>query len=402
MKEFFLQCTNCGCTWPLERVFPRCDRCREPLEVRGGMEGRIRMSRSLNRTLLDRYRDFFPFRAVDGRLSLGEGFTPLVRSAGIAAAIGLKDLFFKNETMNPTWSFKDRGTVAGVAHALHLGYKRIGTVSSGNMAASVAAYGARAGLKTLILVSATIPAEKIAPIAVHAPVLVRVEGDYGELYFRSLEIGEKNGIYFINSDVPLRVEGSKTIAFEICEQLRFRVPDWIVVPVSAGGNLRGIIKGFEEFRRVGLIGAMPRFAAVQAAGCAPVYRAFRDGSGRIERVEQPETLAHAIENPFPPSGNEVLRKIRATGGVVTAVSDGEMIDAQRELAGEGILAQPEGAAPLAAVRSLAGEGRIRRGESAVCIVTGGGLKYTAAFGFHRFRVKGCKLSSLEECLLSER
>lgn len=401
VKKSFLICTGCGRTWPVTRAFPRCDFCAEPLEVRGVVPGRIRGSRFPHRTLLERYRDFFPFRTLNGELSLGEGFTPLVRSARLAGATGLGDLFFKNETVNPTWSFKDRGTVSGVQHALCLGYDRIGTVSSGNMAASVAAYGARAGLKTFVLVSAALPAEKIAPIAIHGPVLIRVDGDYGELYFRSIEIGKRRGIYFINSDVPFRVEGSKTIAFEICEQLRFRVPDWVVVPVSAGGNLRGIIKGFEEFRHAGLIAAMPRFAAVQAAGCAPVYRAFREGSERVQRVERPETLAHAIENPFPPSGNEVLRKIRAMGGVVAAVSDEEMIAAQRELAGEGILAQPEGAAPIAAVRSLAEEGRITRGETVVCIVTGGGLKYTAAFDFHRFRVADCTLSTLEDHILSE-
>jgi len=265
---------------------------------------------------------------------------------------------------------------------------------------SVAAYGARAGLKTLVLVSAGIPAEKIAPIAIHAPILIKVDGNYGEIYFESLRIGREKGIYFINSDVPLRVEGSKTIAFEICEQLRFDRPDWVVVPTSAGGNLRGIIKGFEEFRRSGLIAGMPRFISVQAAGCAPIYRAFMEGSEKVVPVAHPETLAHAIENPYPPSGNEILRKMRGTRGRVVTVTDDEMILAQGELAGEGIFAQPEGAASFAAVKNLVREGQIPTGDRVVCIVTGGGLKYGAAFEHHRFDVAGCPLSSLDACIAS--
>lgn len=400
MKKWFLACTDCGRSYPVERVYPRCDACGEPLQAGFPGPGCIREGNPLDQRILERYGDFFPFAAPDRNLSLGEGFTPLVRARKVSGTPGLTDLYFKNETMNPTWSFKDRGTIAGIQHAIQSGYETIGTLSSGNMAVSVAAYGARAGLKTVVLVSAAIPPEKIAPIAIHSPILVKVDGDYGEIYFESLRIGKKKGIYFINSDVPFRVEGSKTIAFEICEQLRFDGPDWVVVPTSAGGNLRGIIKGFEEFQRAGLIGKMPRFVSVQARGCAPIYRAFAEGSERVTPVAHPETLAHAIENPCPPSGNEILRKIRGNGGKVVAVTDEEMIFAQGELAREGIFAQPEGAASLAAVKNLMEEKQILPGDRVVCIVTGGGLKYGAAFEYYRFEVVNCSISSLETCLSS--
>ncbi|MCX7765144.1 MAG: threonine synthase, partial [Candidatus Sumerlaeia bacterium] len=286
VKQINLVCTNCGKYFDGAQVYyPRCDICNEPLSVEKIAHGKIREGNILKQTILDRYSDFFPFEEVNSSLSLKEGFTPLIETQELARKLGIKSLWFKNETQNPTWSFKDRGTFVGIQHAVASGFKRIGTVSTGNMAVSVAAYGARAGLKTFILVSANIPAEKILPIAIYNPVLIKVTGDYGELYFNSLKIGKEQNIYFLNSDVPFRVEGSKTIAFEICEQLEFKVPDYVIVPTSSGGNLRGILKGFEEFYLCGLIERIPRIVCAQAVGCAPIYNAFIKEAKTISRVE---------------------------------------------------------------------------------------------------------------------
>ena len=376
MKPAALVCTSCCKEFPFKSLYPRCSVCGEPLEVvcHESKKGRILPKG----TLLERYADFLPFDEIHSEISLGEGNTPLLKSSVVAEEAGIQNLYFKNETLNPTWSFKDRGTVAGLEHALALGARRIGTVSTGNMAASVAAYGARAKLETFILVSHNLPEEKIAPIAVYNPRLILVEGDYGDLYFRSLEIGQDLGIYFINSDAPLRVEGSKTIAFEICEQLDFNVSDYVAVPVSAGGNLRGIIKGFEEFCRAGLIERIPTVIAVQAGGCSPIVNAFEKGLETITRFRKPDTIAHAISNPFPPSGNQVLRKLREHDGMAVKVDDNEILAAQRLMAKEGIFGQPAAAAPLAAVKKLLDQDRLKLDESVVCVVTGSGLKYAAA------------------------
>jgi len=254
-------------------------------------------------------------------------------------------------------------------------------------------------LETCILVSQNLPIEKIAPIAIYHPRLIMVEGDYGDLYFKSIEIGKKLGIYFINSDVPFRVEGSKTIAFEICEQLDFVVPDYVAVPVSSGGNIRGILKGFEEFRRAGLIDRIPKMIAVQASGCSPIADAFEEGRETITRSRDPQTVAHAIENPFPPSGNQTLRKLRENSGTAIKVSDEEILAAQKLMARDGIFGQPAAAASLAAVKRLLDSNYLTRDDSAVCVVTGSGLKYTAALEQQKPEITTTRLEDLEKAIL---
>ena len=393
MDKASLICLECQKKFPIECTLARCTSCGEPLEVvYGNLEAGSIHS---HRDILQRYHDFLPFDNLPEQIGLGEGNTPLIKSLAAANILGLKNLFFKVEYFNPTWSFKDRGTAAGIAHARSMGIQRIGTVSTGNMAASIAAYGARSEFDTFVLVSRDMPVEKIAPIAVYGPRLIRVDGDYGDLYYRSLEIGEAFGVYFINSDVPLRVEGSKTIAFEICEQFDFKVPDVVVVPVSAGGNLRGIIKGFEEFLRAGLIAGTPLVVAAQATGCSPIADAFGKESSSIERIAAPHTIAHAIENPYPPSGNRLLRKLREIGGMAVSVTDQEILAAQALMARDGIFGQPAAAVPLAATRKLLTAEQIRPSDSVACVVTGGGLKYTAALEHFTFDVLEARLENLE-------
>jgi threonine synthase len=378
----------------MQELHYRCDLCNEPLEVELLSCGKITEGNPLTQSTLERYADFLPFASLDRDISLGEGFTPLVQSESLAEKLGIGELHLKNEAQNPTWSFKDRGTVAGVQHARKLGYKRIGTVSTGNMATSVAAYARKAGMEAFIFVSKNIAAEKINPIAIYQPNLIRVDGDYGNLYYESLKIGKANQVYFINSDATFRVEGSKTIAFEICEQLQFNMPDYVIVPTSAGGNLRGIEKGFREFKACGLIDKVPKIICAQASGCSPIYNAFQANQEEISRVIDPHTIAHGIENPFPPSGNQVLRLLKENGGFAVAVPDNETIKAQALLAEIGLFGQPESAVPIAAIQKLRSENRLTGKERIVSIISGSGLKFTEAFMHHTLTSIECKLEDI--------
>lgn len=393
MKETRLFCSNCKKEFSSKKLDIICDSCGQALEVET-ISGKINDENPLGQTILQRYAQFYPYIDENDSISLGEGFTPLVESKKLAEEIGIGSLYFKNETQNPTWSFKDRGTLVGVLHAKDLGYKRIGTVSTGNMAVSVAAYGAKAGLETFVLVKKGMAEEKMNPIAIYGPHLIKVDGEYGKMYFESLKIGLQNEIYFINSDVPFRVEGYKTLAYEICEQLDFEVPDYVVVPTSAGGNIRGILKGFEEFKKSGYIKKLPVMVCAQASGCSPIVKAYENGEERISRFENPETIAHAIENPFPPSGNPVLSKLGQNKGLFVSVTDEEIIRAQADLSKEGLFVQPASAVSLASVRKLKEEGKIGKNDSVSCVLTGSGLKYTAAFEKHELESCECRLDEL--------
>lgn len=388
-------CSDCGFE-TVEEVL-RCPHCDEPMDVVVDLPKSLSSVR-VGETMMERYRDFFPFADPRKDLSLGEGFSPLIDMDDLGCSLGLSSLWAKNEGANPTWSFKDRGTLSGVIHAMEMGYDRIGTVSTGNMAASVAAYGAKAGIETVVLVNKGLPREKLGPIAIYGPRLIKVDGDYGRLYHESLRIGKQLGIYFINSDAPFRVLGSRTISYEIWEQTGGTMPDWVVVPVSAGGNVRGIVQGFFDLIKVGLMDRMPRFLIVQAQGCCPIVSAFEDGAERIRRFDSPHTVAHAIENPFPPSGNQVLRLVRKHGWSCKAVSDDLIIEAQRDLASRGIFVQPASAVALAGLRKAVSDGTVEQRQSAIMVLTGAGLKYTAVFGQHDLRWSQCSLDELEKAL----
>ncbi|ALV62737.1 Threonine synthase [Thermococcus sp. 2319x1] len=379
-----LKCTACGREYSMRKPYQRCE-CGEPLELEP-----FESVPGIGRRVWKRFSGFFPFD-LKPELSLGEGDTPLTKAKKLSREIGVK-VYLKNETTNPTWSFKDRGTYLGIHRALQLGFKKIGTVSTGNMAASVAAYGAFAGLETYILVSSTIAEEKLKALEVYGAKIVKVHGDYGELYYKSLEIGQKKGIYFINSDDPFRVEGYKSISFEIIEEI---TPDYVLVPTSSGGLLRGVVKGFLELKKSGLIENLPRFVVVQAEGCSPICRAFREGKEKIERFKSPHTIAHAIENPYPPSGNAVLRRLKELSGLCVTVRDEEILEAQRALGREGLFVQPASATGVAAIRKLREREAIEKGAKVVGILTGAGLK-TLSY-IKAPKVEECLLESFEEC-----
>ena len=379
-----LKCTACGREYSLRKPYQRCE-CGEPLELE-----LFKSVPGIGKRVWERFSGFFPFE-LNPELSLGEGDTALIKAKRLSKELGVK-LYLKNETTNPTWSFKDRGTYLGIHRALQLGFKKIGTVSTGNMAASVAAYGAYSGFDTYILVSSTIAEEKLKALEVYGAKVIKVRGDYGELYYRSLEIGRRKGIYFINSDDPFRIEGYKSISFEMAEEV---TPDYVLVPTSSGGLFRGIVKGFLELKESGLIEKLPTFVAVQAEGCSPICKAFIEGKKKIKRFENPHTIAHAIENPYPPSGNAVLRLLKELNGLCITVSDEEILDAQMSLGSEGVFVQPASATGIAALRKLF-ERKIEENAKVVSVLTGSGLKTLSHV--KAGEIMECSLEKLEECM----
>jgi threonine synthase len=396
------ECLACGVVESRDPFSPFCPGCGEPLFVAPTAPAGLRRILDNRSFALEKFAEFLPLDRIDPALSLGEGLTPFVKLDRIGRALGLQGLYAKNEAQNPTGSFKDRGTAVAVQKARALGTRRIGTVSTGNMAASTAAYGARAGLETFVLLKEGTSATSLQTAGIFGSRLVAVEGDYGAVFNASLSIGKKLGILFMNSIDPYRLEGYKLTAFEIFLGLGHRAPRTVLVPLSSGGHLLGLMRGFADLEREGLIAAYPQIIGVQAEGCAPLARAFATGQPRYERSAWGPTIAHAIANPTPPAGNTVLRLIRERDGLILAVSDKEMLQSQRELASsEGLFCQPESATTLAALKKLVADGRVRPGDDAVvCVLTGSGLKTLHLLASEPVEVNSWPLEDLESGLAS--
>ncbi|MGM0591792.1 MAG: threonine synthase [Halobacteriota archaeon] len=324
-----------------------------------------------------RYGALLPFDSPGG-VADAAGGTPLVRTPRLDDFTGVT-VYVKDEGENPTGSFKDRGSALGVAAALADGRERVGTVSHGNMAMSTASVAAGVGLDCVVLVPSDVPPERLAHIVQYDPTLLRVDGDYGRLYEQSLELGANSGTRFLNSDVPLRVEGQKTTALEVCESFAPGVPDGLVVPVSSGGHASGIWKALRELVEAGAIDRLPRLYLVQAAACAPIAAAFERGDERVTPVDGADTVAYSIANAGPPSGTRALAAARDTGGGVVAVTDDEILAAQSAFARRaGFSVETASATTLAGARRLAEAGKLDADDDVVLVATGSGFKERAA------------------------
>ncbi|ELY56046.1 threonine synthase [Natronococcus amylolyticus DSM 10524] len=316
-----------------------------------------------------RYADVLP---VTDPVGVPPGTTPLVRAARIDEYAGCR-LHVKNEAQNPTGSFKDRGTAVGVGYAVQTDRDWIGTVSHGNMALSTSAYAASAGLECAVFVPADTPVERLELIDRHDPHIFRVEGDYGRLYAETLAL--ETGVWFINSDTPLRVAGQKTVAYEIFEQLHPAEPDALVLPISSGGQASAVWKAVRELESAGLIDDVPRLYFVQAAACDPIATAYRNGESVVTPVVADETIAISIANSDPPSGTRALVAARDTGGTVISVPDNEIRDAMARVATSvGTDVEPSSAVAVAGVRRLSRSGDVGADDDVAAILTGSGYK----------------------------
>ncbi|MEM2123038.1 MAG: threonine synthase [Candidatus Bathyarchaeia archaeon] len=371
---------ECGEKYPGDSFIYRCGGCRGLLEVLYDYEklkdeldyGEIKR-RSLS---VWRYREFLPMGEESHVVSLGEGGTRLHRCRRLGEELGVRDLWVKMEGDNPTCSFKDRGMTVGVSKALEHGVKAVACASTGNTSASLAAYAARAGLKSIVLVpSGKVARGKLAQAVIHGAEIFQVEGNFDEALRLVVDLSEKTReIYLLNSINPYRIEGQKTLAFEVWDQLG-RVPDLVVLPVGNAGNISALWKGFWELKILGLEDRVPRLAGIQAEGASPIAEAFKHGLERIRPWRRPETIATAIRIGEPVSWMKALKAVRDSRGLMETVSDEEILEAQRILARfEGLFVEPASAASIAGIRKLLEEDLIQGDMEIVCIATGHGLK----------------------------
>jgi threonine synthase len=316
-------------------------------------------------------------------VSLNEGGTPLLHAQRIGGKLCFDELWLIDDTRNPTGSFKDRPMTVGVSKAVEFGYKTVASASSGNAAVSLSAYAAKAGLKCITFVQEMTSAAKLVQLGMHDAKVVRVRGlESGQdPAVKMLKEACKNHEWYpcptIASMNPYQAEGPKTMSYEIAEGLDYDPPDWVFVPVGGGGLLAGNWKGYREFQSLGFIKELPRLVAVQPTGCAPLVRAFQRGvdADKIESWGSPDSVAAGLLDPFPWDGDVALRALRESKGTAVAVSDDEILSAQRLLAKyEGLFAEPSGAASLAGLIGLRDKGEIDRSDKLVVEITGSGLK----------------------------
>ena len=381
MSSHFLRCINCGSRYSLDEVIYTCRRCGDILEVEldfeetaSSIQGTDWRQRALS---VWRYREVLPVLDESKIVTLKEGGTNLYSCPNLAQRLRFKNLQVKNEGENPTGSFKDRGMTVGISKALEFDVKTVICASTGNTSASLAAYAAKAGIQCIVLIpSGKIAYGKLAQAMVYGAKVVQLQGNFDEALEIVLQLCERHrDLYLLNSINPFRLEGQKTLAYEIHDQMANRQLDRVIVPVGNAGNISAIWKGFTELRALGFLEDLPKMTGIQAEGAAPIARAVKEGRDEILRVDKPETIATAIRIGAPVSWKKALRAIRDSRGTAESVTDEEILEAQKMLARtEGLFVEPAAAASIAGLKKLLEAGRIDRDEVVVCVTTGHGLK----------------------------
>ena len=381
-----LQCRECGQLYPAEARHV-CEQCFGPLEVaydydvvRGSIS---RQSIERGPRTLWRYKALLPVegeRVVDSHA----GFTPLIKADNLGRALGLRNLWLKNDTVNPTFSFKDRPVSIASTRALELGFSVLSCASTGNLTGSVAAHAAKAGMQAVILIPADLEPAKIVGASVYAPTIVAVDGNYDDVNRLSSEIADQYNWAFVNINLrPYYSEGSKTLAFEVAEQLGWRLPDAVVVPIASASMFTKIHKGFSELHTVGLVeSGNVRMIGAQAEGCSPVVQAARENTFDVRPV-RPNTIAKSLAIGNPADGYYALKIVQQTGGALDAVSDPEIVAGIKLLARtEGIFAETAGGVTVGVLKKLAEAGKIDPDELVVAYITGNGFKTVDAVAEH--------------------
>ena len=381
-----LECSFCHREYEARRLHNVCTECGKPLLVRYDLK-RIakfltRQSLFARRSDIWRYRELLPVRREDNIVTLGEGWTPLIHAVSLGESLGLRELYVKDESLNPTQSFKARGMSVAVSMAKELGAKKLAAPSAGNAAGALAAYCAHARIGAYLFMPRDTPRANIIECEVAGAHVTLMDGLITDCGAEVARRKESEGWFDVSTlKEPYRVEGKKTLGYEIAEQLAWTLPDVIICPTGGGTGLVGLWKAFDELQQLGWIGEKrPRMISVQSAGCAPIVRAFEAGDRFAEEFQNAATVASGLRVPKAIGDFLILDAIRESGGTAITVTDEELIEGARELARtEGIFAAPEGGACVPALRKLLARGDVKPEEKVVLFNTGSGIKYLDVF-----------------------
>lgn len=386
MNVTHLECAMCGARHEARGLHNLCVECGKPLLVRYDLEA---AARTLNRESLKgrradlwRYLEVLPAAREEDIVSLGEGWTPLLRAEQLGESMGLSELYIKDESQNPTQSFKARGMAAAVTMAKELGARKLAVPSAGNAAGALAAYASRAGLEAHIFMPKDTPRANVVECEQTGAHVTLIDGLITDCGAEVARRKESEGWFDVSTlKEPYRVEGKKTLGYELAEQLNWELPDVVIYPTGGGTGLIGMWKAFDEMEALGWIGSKrPRMVTVQPTGCAPIVRAFEEGTRHAEEFQNAATVASGLRVPKAIGDFLILDALRASNGTAVAVSDEELLAAVKEIgAAEGIFVAPEGAACLPALRKLIERGEVKRDERVVLFNTGAGVKYLEAF-----------------------
>lgn len=361
-----------------------CEDCFGPLDVKYIYPTNIKRELFESRTEKTywRYFELLPIKDKNNIVSINSGFTPLQKSTNLSTDLRLKSLYIKNDSVNPTFSFKDRPAGVAVSRAKEINLKAVGCASTGNLASATAAHAAVARLPCYIFAPADLEPVKISQALAYGAEFVAVDGTYDDANRVASVIGDSKGIGIVNINMrPYYVEGSKTLAYEVAEQLNWQVPDYLVIPVGSGAMLNAICKGFEELCEIGLVNDVSnlKIIAAQPHGCSPVVDAFKSNSNEIFPVEKPNTIAKSLAIGDPGDGIYVLKRLKQYHGIAESATNQEIVNGILKLSKtEGIFTEPAGGVSVAVLQKLVESGKIDRDANIVCYVTGNGLKSTEA------------------------
>ena len=377
MKEYEVECIRCGADYRKEDIVYTCRKCNGLLNIKYDYseidEKQVLNARGEG---VWKYRALLPFSSETEQVTINEGNTPLYKCDRLARSIGISDLWVKHEGLNPSGSFKDRGMTVGVTKAVELDVGGVACASTGNTSASLAIFAAKAELPCFVLLpKGKVALGKVAQAMMHGAKVYSLRGNFDDALRVVRILCDEENIYLLNSVNPYRLEGQKTIAFEVAEKLEWDVPDRLILPVGNAGNISAIFKGFSELKILGITDEIPKMTGIQAAGARPVVDAIKAAKAEITPDANPETIASAIRIGDPVNAAKALHAIRDSGGIAESVTDEEITEAQLQLARvEGIGVEPASAASIAGLKKLVQLGTIAKDERVVCITTGHLLK----------------------------